>query len=231
MRYIFGLALLLILCSLNNIELFAGKTLDSLLTSRNEKYLEYSSFKDNMTNRSWSNLIQLGKKAQAVIDADNQLVTKYLQKELTKNKDLATSIEKLSLEMALLHKEAEVRGLLLREKQSQLKLFLIILASVSIALILSILFLIDRHKRYRIALREMENMWAMNDDTSNVNTVAGMLKERVNQLTFENNKFKKELIILSDQKKDAKNKLENEIHSRKVMEGEIKNLIGQIKNK
>jgi hypothetical protein len=105
-----------------------------------------------------------------------------------------------------------------------------VIALISVVLVLSLIFLVDRQKRFKLALMELERLWSSGTD-SGPNSETNMLREQISALTQENNKIKKELIILSDQKKDARKKLEEEIRSRHVMEREIKNLIGQIKKK
>ena len=230
MRYCLLLGLLALLWISPPPLYAAGQRLDSLMNVRAEKFDDYSRYKNNMTDRTWSNLLELGKKAGAVIEIDQILISEYLEEEIAKNTDLKTSIEKMSLEMALLHKEAEVRGVLLRERQNQVRTFLIILVTLTFILILSILVMIDRHKKYKFAVAEMERIWSASDD-KDPNSATAVLKDQIRKLNIENNKIKKELIILSDQKKDARKKLEDEIRSRQIMEREIKNLIGQIKKK
>ena len=41
---------------------------------RQEKLQHYTQFKDTMTERTWINLVELGKRAEALIELDNELL-------------------------------------------------------------------------------------------------------------------------------------------------------------
>jgi len=203
---------------------------DSLVTDRQNKLQEYTQYKNNMEERTWVNLIDLGQKANALISADNELIHIYLDRELARRKELSILNDKLILDTAIMRKEAEKRSEQLNEYQYLTNLFLLIILGVSIAFILAFIFLIDRHKKYKEVIYELERFWSMDNDQSlALKEKERELRKHLRLLEIENTTIQKEFILMSDQRTKAKKKLEEEIVSRRKAEQNMKDLIGQMK--
>ena len=205
---------------------------DSLLTDRQEKFQDYSTFRKEMKERSWINMVELDRKASALVNTDNELIWGYLNKEITRNQQLSTQNDRMKLEMTFLKREIETRTQQLNDHQHLNNLFLMIILGLSVACIVSLVLLIGQFKRNRQASKELERMWSMSDDqTTSLRKQEKELARQIRLLEVENQAMQKELALLSDQKSAARRKLEEEIRSRQKAEQEIKVLIGQIKKK
>jgi UDP-2,3-diacylglucosamine pyrophosphatase LpxH len=202
--------------------------LDSLLTDRQNKLQDYTQFKNNMKERTWINLIDLNEKAGIVINADNELIWYHLDREMARNRAMATKNDKLMLEMAFLNKELENREEQFKEHMYLNNVFLLIILGLSIAFIISLVILIAQFRRNKHAIYELERLWSMNDDqTTSLRDKERELKKQVQLLEVENKTMRQELSFLSDQTSTARKKLEKEIQSRQKAEQEIRELTGQ----
>ncbi len=210
----------------------ATQPLDSLLTLRQNKYLDYTEFREAMEERTWINLIELNNKAGDVIAADNELLWHHLDREVIRNRDLTDQAEKLEMELAFATKELTHREGQLADHKYLNNLFLMITLGLSIALIIALAFLVSLFKRNRQAIYELERLWSTSDDqTASLREKERELHKQVRLLEVENKAMQQELSMLSDQKLAARKKLEEEIRSRQRAEEEIRDLIGQIKKK
>ena len=209
-----------------------AQPLDSLLDDRQHKFREYSVFRDSMKERTWINMVELNKRAAAVIALDNELVLNHLDHEVSRNTGLTAQVEKIEMERAFLKKELENREGQLAEHRHLNNLFLMIALGLSIALIISLVFLAAFFRRNRQASKELERLWSMSDDQNALlRDKEKDLNKQVRLLEVENQAMQQELSLLVDQKSAAREKLEEEIRSRQKAEKEIKELIGQIKKK
>lgn len=205
-------------------------TLDSLVTDRNTKFQEFSGFKNNMESRTWINLVELGTKADAVIEADNILIRNILENEIDRNTKLSEQNEQLILEMAALKNEQERRQNQLRNHQKLNNLLLLVVLGLSLGFITSIILFIHHYRKYRHTRFELEQYWSMNDEQSlQLVEREKNLRKQIQLIEIENKAMQKEFVALSNQKTAAKNKLEEEINSRRKAEEEIRELIGQLK--
>ena len=68
----------------------SAQLLDSLLLYRQNNLQEYTQFKNNMTERTWINLIDLNELAGRVINTDNELIWNHLEEEMARNKEIIT---------------------------------------------------------------------------------------------------------------------------------------------
>jgi hypothetical protein len=120
----------------------------------------------------------------------------------------------------------------LAEHRSLNNLFLMLTLGLSVALVISLVFLFALFRRNRQAAFELERLWSMSDDqTTSLREKEKDLHKQVRLLEVEKKAMQQELSLLADQKSAAREKLEEEVRSRQKAEKEIKSLIGQIKKK
>jgi len=192
--------------------LTTANTLDSLLSDRQSKLQEYASFKNNMKERTWMNLIDLNEKAGAIINADNDLIWHHLDKEIARSRDLLVKNEKLMLEMAFLNKEVQTRDENIKEHRYLNNLFLMIILGLSIAFIISLAFLAGQFRRNKHAIYELERLWSMNDDSNSaLREKEKALSKQIRLLEVENMAIQKELAYMSNKASVAQKKMNGEI--------------------
>ncbi len=207
--------------------------LDSAMQQRNNAYLEYKHFRETMGERTWLNLVNLNKKAQNVLEIDNDIINNSLNKQLQRNKQLTEQINRLNLEISLLKKEDET----LRQLQDERNYFfniLLIIASVFILLfVVSLILFIDRQMKYKSTKLELERFWTDSKNTLSERVseqeISG-LKKQINDLNYDKNQLEKEVNELKNLYREKEKALKNELNAKKQVEEEIKNLINQIKN-
>lgn len=217
----------LVLCLTQHLP---AQNTDSLMTDRQVKFDEYSQFKDQMSERTWINLVELGKKADKVLDADNALLQSYFEEELAQNRSLVVRNEELMLEIAGLRNDYEKRNTRLHDYRQMNNTLLLIILGLSILFIASIIILVNQYRKNKQITFELQRFWSMNDDQSVlIREKAKDLEKQIHLLEIENKAMHKEFIHISDQKIAAKKRLEAEIQSRRKVEQEIKDLLLQLK--
>lgn len=210
----------------------SGQKLDSLLSERQSKLQDYTQFKNNMSERTWINLIQLNELAGKVINTDNDLLWNHLDEEIVRNRDYQALNEQLRIEMAFLNKEKEQTDSQLKEHTSLNNLFLMIILGLSVALIILLASIISLYKKNKEAFYELRRLWSMNDDQSiMLQEREKALNKQMRLLEIENKAMQKELADLSAQKNSLKqNRQKADNPQRKKNQGII-NLSDQIKKK
>ncbi|MCB2222288.1 MAG: hypothetical protein KQI35_18035 [Bacteroidetes bacterium] len=234
MMNLFKLTILILVVLWQSQAIKAENRLDSLLQERNSQYNEYNQYKLSMNERTWLRLVELGQKANDLIETDNVILNQYLQRELSRNRELIDSTEKMNLEIALLNKEAEMQEMLMVERRNLTNTLLIIIGGIVILLIVLFILFIDRQSRFRSAKLELERLWTMKEDPKYNHLQQDelkMLSDQVNKLAEENDLLKKELNQEKGKKSEAMESLKKEIRSRRQVEQEIKDLISQIQKK
>jgi hypothetical protein len=234
MMNLLKLTILLLAMLLQTQAIKAENRLDSLLQERHSQYNEYNQYKLSMNERTWVRLVELGQRASDLIETDNIILKQYLQREISRNRELLDSAEKMSLEIALLNKEAEMQELLLAERRNLTTTLLITIGGVIILLIVMFILFIDRQSRFRSAKLELERLWTMKEDPKYNHLQQDelrMLTDQVNKLAEENDLLKKELNQEKGKKSEAMESLKKEIRTRRQVEQEIKDLISQIQKK
>ena len=218
---------------LNLGQVFSQPVLDSLLLDRKLLKDDYTDFRDQMKERTWLNLVTIQEKADNLFDLDNEIINKYLVREVRKRKEYIDSIEKLNLELALLQKETEVQQMILNEKSFLNRTLLIIAGSVSLLFFVLLILYIDRQSRFRAAKLELERYWNREHDPEShslrkdeINT----LREQLYKNADEIEKLRKDNQSILNQKSIAEKKLRAEIDDRRQAESEIKKLIDQLKS-
>ncbi len=210
--------------------LSAQKANDTLLMEREYLLNEYTQFKDSMTVRTWINLVNLGKIAHELIEKDNLLLVKQHNTDPAKIEALRVINEKLSFEIASLQKELNEQKSKIDNHNKANNILLILLGAAALVLILAIIYTIDRHRRYKFAIYELERMWSANDEQQNAQSAQLVeLKEAVRKLTNENERLTRDITALSGVELNSRKKLKEEIKSRKQVEKDIQDLIDQIK--
>lgn len=207
-----------------------AQDIDSLMGQRESKLHAYSHFKDTMQQRTWINLVDLGKRAQAVIDADNELVNTLLINMQDRNSANTILHEEMNLQLAMLESENQKRKLQLTEYTKLNQVLLIIIIGLTAGLITALVLLTNQYRKNRLAGFELERLWSMNDDQSiALREREKNLEKQIRLLEIENKTMHKEFMLISDQKSHTKKQLQEEIDSRRKVEKEIKDLLGQIK--
>lgn len=207
-----------------------AQKLDSLKLDREGKLMEYSEFKNSMTERTWVNLIELGKRAEAVIDADNDLILTHLEKEINHYREISKKHETLNMELALTQSESSKNNTQIEEYKQLNNVLLLVVAILLIILFSTLILLSNIYRKSNQTTFELEKFWSMRDELSMVHKDKEKeLTKQLRLLEIENKAMHKEFTLLSDQKIAAKKKLDQEIQSRQKVEREIKGLIGQLK--
>ena len=125
------------------------QNIDSLLEQRDQKFQEYTQFKENLNERTWINLVNLSNLANDVIELDNQIVEYYNINGGVNNNAYKSKAEDLNLEVSLLKREAEIQKSILDERQFLFNTLLMIIGGFTLLLIGLFIFAIDRHIRFR----------------------------------------------------------------------------------
>jgi flagellar biosynthesis GTPase FlhF len=211
--------------------LYAGRELDSLLISRDNKLSDYYQFKDEMKERTWLNMVNLNEKALMVIKADNQIIDRYLNFEMNRTSELNDQLEQIKLENSLLKKEIEINAVILEEKRLLSNKLFIATLILAVSFIIILIFFIDRHIRFRSTRMELERQYAWTNNSQNTrdNVTLQEYKSKIERLTKQNETINKQLKEILQQKKTRDQEFEKELNSRKEMEKEITQLISQIK--
>lgn len=192
----------------------------------------YSDFKENMQERTWLNLVELGDKAAAVIERDNQLIKALTGSEKHLIEALKGEKQQMSVEINYLsEKEKELENRLVKYQKMNTILLFVIAGLIIVGVILFTLLVI-RTNQYKQNQIELERFWSMQDEYS----IAHQEKEsellrQIRLLEIEQKAMQKEFILLSDQRAEARKRLEQEISNRRKVEEEIKELLGQLKTK
>ncbi|MEZ5082681.1 MAG: hypothetical protein R2750_04440 [Bacteroidales bacterium] len=210
----------------------AAQTFDSLLINRQKGYNNYTSFKNNMLDRSWINLVNLTAMADELIHTDNEIIDKYQRNEIIYNRQLLDSLENVKLSLSLYKKEAEIAVAQLNEQKSMVNILLIVGAVISILFLVAVSFLFGSHARNKAARKEIDRLWRKQDEPDpNIELSIDKipLAQEISKLTEENILLKKRMESIDKLKLNAEAKLKEEISSRHEAENEIRNLIEQIK--
>ena len=208
------------------------QTIDSLLHKRQANYIDYITFKNNLTERTWINLVETNNRADKLILVDNDIIENYFQNEVFINRQLNDSLESAKLRLSLYEKEAEVVGAQLNEQKGMVNTLLIVVAAVGILLFITVSILFGSHARNKAARKELDRLWRKQDDPGpkqELSVDKNSLAKRVAKLTEENDLLKKRIESIDKLKLNAESKLKEEISSRREAEKEIRNLIEQIK--
>ena len=206
--------------------------MDSILQRRNNSYLDYKQFQENMEVRTWINMVNLTDKANIVIGLDNDIIDNILQNEVQKNKALKQEIEKLKLEIILLQKEVELKEIILKERKYLYNVLIISIGIISILFLVMLILFIDRQTRYRNAKTELERLWRTQDDNPLESSDQQFLKlsNQLNDLGSENIGLKNKVLEMQKAIDKKDNDLKIEMKSKKLVEEEIKKLILQLKS-
>ncbi len=212
--------------------MYSQVPVDSALQQRNNAYLDYKHFQESMEVRTWINMVHLTNKAKNVIDIDNAIIDNILNNEIQKNKTLADEIEKLKLEIILLQKEAELKEIILKERQYLYNILIISIGILSILFLIILILFIDRQTRYRNAKTELERLWRTKDDTPKEGNDQQFqkLSNQLNDLNSENTGLKNKILEMQKTIDKKDDDLNNEMKSKKLVEEEIKKLILQLKS-
>jgi len=222
----------LILFSIFSSCIYGQEIMDSILQRRNNSYLDYKQFQENMEVRTWINMVNLTDKANIVIGLDNDIIDNILQNEVQKNKALKQEIEKLKLEIILLQKEVELKEIILKERKYLYNVLIISIGIISILFLVMLILFIDRQTRYRNAKTELERLWRTQDDNPLESSDQQFLKlsNQLNDLGSENIGLKNKVLEMQKAIDKKDNDLKIEMKSKKLVEEEIKKLILQLKS-
>lgn len=209
------------------------QNIDSLLEQRDQKFQEYTQFKENLNERTWINLVNLSNLANDVIELDNQIVEYYNINGGVNNNAYKSKAEDLNLEVSLLKREAEIQKSILDERQFLFNTLLMIIGGFTLLLIGLFIFAIDRHIRFRNTKMELERTWAGEIEIPKVSTSEQefiKVNKEIRSLSAENTKLKDQVIELMNKIREKEDILDEELNSRKQLKDEIRNLITQIKS-
>lgn len=209
----------------------ATPQLDSLLNVRSEKNLDYYRYKQHIEVRTWIKMVELSQKADSVINTDNVLINEFLVNEQRKSKLLADSLEKANLEIILQRKEAAMNEAALYREHRTNKVLLMLVGITSLLLFSALFILYRRQSNYRLLKEELEHVWRGKREKTTIpveNKEVANLSEQMTQLTVERDKLKTDLDKARGQKSEAVDALKKEIRTRRQVEKEIKDLLGQI---
>ena len=209
-----------------------AQSIDTLLHRHQVNYEDYSTYKKNMPDRSWSNLVEVNERAEELIRVDKDIIENYFQNELFKNRQLSDSLESAKLMLSLYKKESEVYKTQLNDQHVMINTLLIVVIAIGILLLVAVSFLFGSHARNKAARKELDRLWRKQDDPGQkLSSSAGKhsMTEKIAKLTEENSLLKKRLDSIDKLKLNAEAKLKEEIASRREAEKEIRNLIEQIK--
>jgi hypothetical protein len=209
-----------------------AQQLDSLINLRETELHTYTQFKDTMQERTWLNLVELGNKAAAVIERDNQLIEAIAGADNHLIDALQQEKQEKILEINYLSQQEEKLERRLIKYQQMNTILLIVIAGLFILGVILFTLLIIRTNQYKYNQIELERFWSMQDEYS----IAHQEKEsellrQIRLLEIEQKAMQKEFILLSDQRTEAHEKLKKEISNRRKVEEEIKELLGQLKTK
>lgn len=199
---------------------------------REAEFQAYTQFKENMEQRTWLNLVELGNKATAVIERDNQLIDAYSDVQDNLMESLQREKKQMALEISYLADQEEKLEQTLSKYQRMNTILLFVTAGLVLIGIIVFTLLVIRTNQYKANQIELERFWSMQDEYS----IAHQEKEsellrQIRLLEIEQKAMQKEFVLLSDQRTEAKRKLEQEISNRRKVEEEIKELLGQIKTR
>jgi hypothetical protein len=170
--------------------------------------------------------------ANKLIEIDNSLIDLYLKKEMDRNRVLENEIEKLTLEIDFIKKEAEHQNKIIEDNKHIITITIIVIGSLILLLVIALVLFIDRQIRFRSIKIEMERTWPLreelNKDSSLQNDLI-QLNKQIGELSLNNNNLQDQLKDLKQYSLEKEESLQKETQSRKQIEEEIKKLIVQIK--
>jgi hypothetical protein len=206
---------------------------DSAMLLRNKTFTDYRSDQDANALHPWVKPADLAKKAKELIEIDNMLINNYLYNEIEKNKSLTDKVDNLTLELALNDKETELMDQALAGNKQLINTLIIIAGGFFLLFVISVIFLIDRHIRYRSICIEMDKTWPLKEEINRDRQLQDeliKLSRKVEDLTLKNASLTGEIDDANQKIQEKEITLAKEITSKMQIEEEIKKLIIQIKS-
>jgi hypothetical protein len=207
--------------------------LDSVLDQRTKLYEEFRLMHESKGQKTWLKMSEESSVANKLIEIDNSLIDLYLNKEMDRNRVLENEIEKLTLEIDFIKKEAEHQNKIIEDNKHIITITIIVIGSLILLLVIALVLFIDRQIRFRSIKIELERTWPLreelNKDSSLQNDLI-QLNKQIGELSLKNNNLQDQLKDLKQYSLEKEENLQKETQSRKQIEEEIKKLIIQIKS-
>jgi hypothetical protein len=206
--------------------------IDSLRILRDKMYLDYKYERSTMIERTWNKMIELDRKSKELIEADHLIIDQLTNQTNQANSLLLEVIDRLTMEKTLLENEMQIQKTANDRNIFFHNALVFSIISVGTLFFVTLILLFSYKKRLRSVRRELERLYSTGDDhkRSGINAQGNhTINNKLNAMKENNEKLKKELNRISDEKSEALDALKKEIRDRKRMESEIRNLIEQIK--
>lgn len=123
--------------------------IDSLLSKRTQSMIEYTSFKNSLTERTWLNLVILNEKAEQLIKDDHFILEFYLPRLVQQKAQIQNEMSELNHQLELTKVEMGHLENELEEKKDVQQFFLFGLIAFFLLSVLLLILYIERYLKYR----------------------------------------------------------------------------------